>query len=73
MALVLARTYIGSHFKACSTRSIRFFSRSYQSLFFFILLSLAYIPSAVLGQAFAKNGQYFTKGLAISDSPAPGR
>lgn len=59
------------------TRSQRRSPRSFTtSSFTFLLISIASLlsaPSAVLGQAFLNNGQFFTKGLAISDAPAPGR
>ncbi|THH03228.1 hypothetical protein EW145_g6427 [Phellinidium pouzarii] len=39
---------------------------------FFFVLSLSYFSPLVNGQAFLNNGQFFTKALAINDSPAPG-
>ena len=38
--------------------------------FAWLLLSNPFFAN---GQAFLNNGQYFTKGLAISDAPFPGR
>ncbi|KAI5121333.1 hypothetical protein M0805_003800 [Coniferiporia weirii] len=34
--------------------------------------TLLYLSSLAIGQAFQSNGQFFTRGLAISDAPAPG-
>ncbi|EJD04178.1 uncharacterized protein FOMMEDRAFT_146200 [Fomitiporia mediterranea MF3/22] len=37
-----------------------------------VIWTLFCVPLLARGQAFPSNGQYFTKGLAISDAPAPG-
>lgn len=70
----MARVLVHSPSTA-QTQSQRRSPRSFTANFFALLLisSLLSLPSAVFGQAFSNNGQFFTKGLTISDAPAPGR
>ena len=46
---------------------------SYNICCYIALLLCLGTHSLVKGDAFSKNGQFFTKGLAISDAPSPGR
>lgn len=74
IARTMARVLVHSPSTA-QTQSQRRSPRSFTTNFFALLLfsPLLSLPSAVFGQAFLNNGQFFTKGLTISDAPAPGR
>lgn len=67
---IMARVLVHSPSSA-QTRSPRSFTTNFFALL--LISSLSSLPSAVFGQAFLNNGQFFTKGLTISDAPAPGR
>ncbi|KAH8120097.1 hypothetical protein DFH11DRAFT_1721957 [Phellopilus nigrolimitatus] len=72
MAKVQAHRRTRSSFKLRSASNSSFLN-SLVSHHLLVALALLCAPSTVIGQAFPSNGQFFTKALAISDAPAPGR